>query len=624
MAEKKAPSRTSRTLMANSDKKYGTPEYFQEQNDRLTISNALATDEDRAGWRAELDEIIPIFNIGNSAEDIQVQGGKFYKDRGQENLNPAETAARKEESLWVSDTNREFDHEYLASYNAENNTDFTKADIEGMRIHAGELQTMIYGEQVPSAMSKYKLPIMLAAMTVATAGMAGVFTGAGSVQGMTSEMVLAGGTGADTLATGAAAGTLTAGDTALINAVTTSLQAAGGSGASSLTGSVMAGTISAVEAVIETVGATGIISPSAVSAINTGVKIAGSVIQNASEKDAAEDAARADIEARGSAIDLETKANTDADAERTAARDLAIAEENLIITGQGEEKVAQLRKIRNTAKRAAIESSNAARDRAITARTEQAGVATESIDTSLAASKETQLPWYEAGRKALDIQQSVALDGDTSKFFTSPSYEFTRDEALGATERTAAARGGLLSGGALEESQKTAAGLASQEFDKWYSRVTGISESGRVTGAKMASEELGAGRDRANIATNLGTGIAADQTTAGQFEADARLRVGDQLAADQVGADQEIIDARKRKAGYFMDTGADIADDTIRTGTRVGEYTVGQGTARAAGEQTIGQSDTKLINQAGEIAGTYFAGATKKPKVPNNAITELE
>lgn len=77
-------------------------------------------------------------------------------------------------------------------------------------------------------------------------------------------------------------------------------------------------------------------------------------------------------------------------------------------------------------------------------------------------------PRREAENAALNsLRGLLGLDGeapDFSTFAETPGFQFTRDEALQATERNAAARGGLVSGNTLAALQDRAAGLASQNF----------------------------------------------------------------------------------------------------------------------------------------------------------------
>jgi hypothetical protein len=63
-----------------------------------------------------------------------------------------------------------------------------------------------------------------------------------------------------------------------------------------------------------------------------------------------------------------------------------------------------------------------------------------------------------------------ARDFGESDFETDPGYAFRLSEGMKALDRTAAARGGLLSGATLKGAQRYNQGLASQEYENAYNR----------------------------------------------------------------------------------------------------------------------------------------------------------
>ncbi len=75
-----------------------------------------------------------------------------------------------------------------------------------------------------------------------------------------------------------------------------------------------------------------------------------------------------------------------------------------------------------------------------------------------------------------------AMYGDTPQldeiktpwnFEADPGYQFRRDEGLKALDRTAAAKGKLLSGAQFKAASDYNSGLASQEYGNWWDRYTG-------------------------------------------------------------------------------------------------------------------------------------------------------
>ena len=113
---------------------------------------------------------------------------------------------------------------------------------------------------------------------------------------------------------------------------------------------------------------------------------------------------------------------------------------------------------------------------------------------------ELQEPWRQAGMNALNRMQSGDVMG-----MMDPSYSFRFGEGLKALDRTASARGGLLSGGALKAAQRYGQEFASQEFGNAYNRLAGLAGVGQTaTGAQSSA----AGQFGTN-AGNLMTGGAA-------------------------------------------------------------------------------------------------------------------
>jgi hypothetical protein len=113
---------------------------------------------------------------------------------------------------------------------------------------------------------------------------------------------------------------------------------------------------------------------------------------------------------------------------------------------------------------------------------------------------ELQQPYQEAGVNALNRMQSGNVMG-----MMDPSYQFRLGEGMKALDRQAAARGGLISGGALKAAQRYGQEFASNEFGNAYNRLASMAGLGQTaTGAQSSA----AGQFGAN-AGNLMTGAGA-------------------------------------------------------------------------------------------------------------------
>ena len=108
-------------------------------------------------------------------------------------------------------------------------------------------------------------------------------------------------------------------------------------------------------------------------------------------------------------------------------------------------------------------------------------------DTSAAASREAtnaqqqmferqvalQEPWRKAGEQALNQLVPLATQYTpfgTAQFQQDPGYAFRLAEGQKALDRQAAARGGLISGGALKAAQRYGQEMGSQEYQNAFNR----------------------------------------------------------------------------------------------------------------------------------------------------------
>jgi hypothetical protein len=107
---------------------------------------------------------------------------------------------------------------------------------------------------------------------------------------------------------------------------------------------------------------------------------------------------------------------------------------------------------------------------------------------------ELQQPFQEAGVNALaKMQKGVVSD------YMDPSYQFRLGEGMKALERQAAARGGLISGGALKAAQRYGQDYASQEFGNAYNRLAAMAGVGQTATGAMGNA---AGNFGANAGNN--------------------------------------------------------------------------------------------------------------------------
>lgn len=101
-------------------------------------------------------------------------------------------------------------------------------------------------------------------------------------------------------------------------------------------------------------------------------------------------------------------------------------------------------------------------------------------------SRADQMPWLQAGTSALGQQQAL-MNGDFSKFYSSPDYQFALDQGMQGLDRSAAARGKLFSGGYGQDLTKYAQGMATQNYNNYYDKLAGMSRTGSNTATNLGS-----------------------------------------------------------------------------------------------------------------------------------------
>jgi len=186
-----------------------------------------------------------------------------------------------------------------------------------------------------------------------------------------------------------------------------------------------------------------------------------------------------------------------------------------------------------------VMSSNAATDAADT----QAAAANRAADLEYKMFQEnqaTQKPFLEAGLKGQNrLLDLLALSGNTgaqgygsmaknfgmSDFEQDPGYAFRMSEGLKALDRTAASRGGMLSGAALRGATRYGQDMASQEYQNAYNRY----QTNRANQLNPLQSLAGQGQTTANTLGTAGQNYASN---AGQ----AYMNAGDARASGYVGS----------------------------------------------------------------------------------------
>jgi hypothetical protein len=154
----------------------------------------------------------------------------------------------------------------------------------------------------------------------------------------------------------------------------------------------------------------------------------------------------------------------------------------------------------------------------------QAGAAQQAADvqrTQFEQTREDQAPYRAAGYNALAEMQRTAgnvpgaFKFGAGDYQADPGYAFRLSEGQKALDRQAAARGGLISGGALKAAQRYGQDMGSQEYQSAYNRAltgynTGVASENQLYNRQAALAGIGqtatnlTGQFGQNYATNVG------------------------------------------------------------------------------------------------------------------------
>jgi hypothetical protein len=168
---------------------------------------------------------------------------------------------------------------------------------------------------------------------------------------------------------------------------------------------------------------------------------------------------------------------------------------------------------------------------------------------------ELQEPWRQAGVTALNQLTPLATQYTPfgmDQFQADPGYQFRLSEGMKALDRQAAARGGLISGGALKAAQRFGQELGSQEYGAAFNRylterearlnpLQSLAGVGQTSTNQLAGA---AGATGANISNIIGQGAAGQAAALGA--------AGQARASGYVGAANSLIGGASNYANYNM------------------------------------------------------------------------
>jgi len=139
-----------------------------------------------------------------------------------------------------------------------------------------------------------------------------------------------------------------------------------------------------------------------------------------------------------------------------------------------------------------------------------------------------QAPWRFAGQRALSemadpyFQQTFNM----SDFQQDPGYQFDLQQGQQAIERSAAARGGLASGGMMKDMANYTQGMASNEYQNAYNRFNNDQTQRFNRLASQAQIGQTANGQAAQVGMNTANNISANTIGAGNAAAASQIAQG--------------------------------------------------------------------------------------------------
>jgi hypothetical protein len=153
----------------------------------------------------------------------------------------------------------------------------------------------------------------------------------------------------------------------------------------------------------------------------------------------------------------------------------------------------------------------------------QAGAANRASDLQYQQYQEDvarQKPFYDVGVNALPelVEASKYKPFGMEDYKQDPGYAFRLTEGQKALERTAAARGGLISGGALKAAERFGQDMGSQEYMNAFNRY----QTERAARLNPLQSMTGMGQTTANTLGTMGANMATNVGQNYQSAANAR------------------------------------------------------------------------------------------------------
>lgn len=217
-------------------------------------------------------------------------------------------------------------------------------------------------------------------------------------------------------------------------------------------------------------------------------------------------------------------------------------------------------------------------------------------------------PSYQQGRQAQTMQAALAgalgpqaQQQAYSNFQSSPGQQFLRDRQEQSILRNAAALGGGLGNqtGVMQALQENAAGLAAQDFDNAFGRLSQISNRGDSAASSIAALRSSLGQAQSGVAQNMAQILANLSTGRAGAMSDITGAKANLASGTQQGLAQLLANLGTSKANTYVGAGSQGAQLT----QDIGAAKSGIDAYRAANPGPAQATSQNLMKIFGLLAG---------------------
>lgn len=231
-----------------------------------------------------------------------------------------------------------------------------------------------------------------------------------------------------------------------------------------------------------------------------------------------------------------------------------------------------------------------------------------------------------SGASGLQAQQNAFQN-----MATNPATKYLTDQMMMATERSQAAKGGLLGGNTLRALQENAAGIASQDLQNQFNNLSTVADRGTQVNTMLANLRNSLGMNVAQGRLNTGSALAQGRTSAGlaiaQNASNTAANISNLLANQGVQVSADLGNSINTVSNMLHDYGLQDSVDANTLAQILANISGGQasniqqaqnqiGAANAAGTMGTNSAIQNAITQGlqlGAFSPTGSSGVGAKP-----------